>query len=100
MLKPGVVMRSASSAAESSAVSRLTPEEGGEEADAMGMADEADATPRLQSCHLQRDRIDGNHNTSTAVARVRDTACRRKLVLGESGGALPGVWVCGSGSGS
>ena len=50
MLKPGVVMRSASRAAESSAVSRLIPDDAGEEADAMG--EEAEATPRLESCDL------------------------------------------------
>lgn len=50
MLKPGVVMRSASRAAESSAVSRLIPEDDGEEAEAMG--EEADATPRLGNCDL------------------------------------------------
>lgn len=51
MLKPGVDMRSASRAAESSAVSKLIPEEGGEEEEA-AMGEEAEATPRLESCDL------------------------------------------------
>lgn len=44
-------MRSASRAAESSALSRLIPEEDGEEAEAMG--EEAEAIPWLESCDLQ-----------------------------------------------
>lgn len=51
MLKPGVVMRSASRAAESSAVSRLIPEEGVEEDEAM-TGEEAETTPRFEICDL------------------------------------------------
>lgn len=66
MLKPGDAMRSASRAAESSAVSKLIPEDDGEEAAAMG--EEAEAAPRLESSDLQGQMDGDNQHTGENVA--------------------------------
>lgn len=72
MLKPGVDIRSASRSAESSALSRLMPEEDGGEGEEEAMGDvAAEARPRLQSC------CDLPVNTAIERCRIYDApACR------------------------